>query len=152
MSRGKAALEGGVAVSGSLAPLWRVRATVSALAIPPLLTVISFARVARWLTGTALQPSRIPDKVDHELLADWVSRILYRLPRPWRYTCLKRATVLYHLLRQAGLPIELVIGVKHDDEGAVTAHAWLARDGEAYLENDRSDPSRFKEIARFPEH
>ena len=91
------------------------------------------------------------ENLDDSALAEWVSRVLYRLPPPWRHTCLKRASVLYHLLRKAGRPVELVIGVKHDAEGAVTAHAWLVRDGEPYLENDPEHPSRFEEIARFPE-
>jgi hypothetical protein len=41
--------------------------------------------------------------------------------------------------------------VRHDSDGAVTAHAWLLKDGVPYLENDPAHPSRFKEIARFPE-
>lgn len=60
--------------------------------------------------------------------------------------------MLYHLLRRGGHRVELVIGVKHDEEGAVTAHAWLLREGVPFLENDPSHPSRFREIARFPDH
>ncbi len=147
----QAAANGGIAVSASLPPYWRLRATVSAIAIPPLLSLVSFARVARWLTGNSVPSTTAQKKVDDEALAEWVSRILYRLPQPWRHTCLKRTAVLYHLLRRAGRPVELSIGVKHDDEGAVTAHAWLVRDGAPYLENDPEHPDRFKIIARFPE-
>lgn len=107
--------------------------------------------MARWLTCKRPCLSPANAEVDDLELAGLVSRVLWRLPRPWRHTCLRRAVVLYYLLRKAGRPVELVIGVKHDPEGAVSAHAWLVRDGKPYLENDLEHPSRFNEIARFPE-
>jgi len=124
---------------------------MSALVIPPLISMSSFARVARWLTGDPTNSAFDCGKLDDHALADWVNRILYRLGGPWRHTCLKRAVMLSYLFRKAGRHVELVIGVKHDDYGAVTAHAWLVRDGDPYLENDPGHPRRFKEIARFPE-
>lgn len=112
---------------------------------------MSFSRLARWLTGNSALSQSGSTNVDDAALAEWVSRVLYRLPRPWNHTCLKRATVLYYLLRRANRPVELLIGVKHDEKGAVTAHAWLVREGTPYLENDPTHPDRFNVIARFPE-
>jgi len=127
---------------------WRLRATASALTLPPLLELVSLSRLARrWeQLGSTAQ-----EALDDDHLAEWVSRVLWRLPWPWRHTCLRRGVVLFHLLRRAGRPVELHIGVQRDDESAVGAHAWLVLDGQPYLERDPEHPRRFTEIARFPE-
>ncbi len=75
----------------------------------------------------------------------------WRLPWIWRSTCLKRASVLYALLRHAGNDIGMRIGVRRGDDGAFLAHAWLVRDGEPYLEPATGDPSTYRTIAEFPE-
>jgi hypothetical protein len=80
-----------------------------------------------------------------------VGQVLRRLPPPWRYTCLRRSVVLYHLLRRAGRRVSLHIGVRKDANGALAAHAWLVRDGVPYLEPDPAHSTAYAEIARFPE-
>ena len=85
---------------------------------------------------------RIPGRArsrepDDSALSAYVGRILRRLPPPWRYTCLRRSVVLYHLLRRAGRDVSLSIGVRKSGAGALQAHAWLVRDGAPYLEPDR---------------
>lgn len=116
----------------------------------PLLEVMSFARIERallWL-GRALPAPR----VDGLSAARWVDRLLGRLPGPWRFTCLRRGTVLFHLLRSAGRPIELCIGVRREADGSLHAHAWLLDDGVLALEPERSSERvpLYTEIARFP--
>jgi hypothetical protein len=88
-----------------------------------------------------------------DALARWVDALLRRWPPPWRYTCLKRAAVLYHLLRRAGRPVELRIGVRRagGTGGALAAHAWLVRDGVPYLEPQSGQPSLHAVIVRLPE-
>jgi transglutaminase superfamily protein len=132
---------------------WRVRAAASAAVIPPLVSCVSFSRLATWL---GRDPARRPgggltDPVDDAALARWVDRVLRALPGPWRYTCLRRAAVLYYLLRRAGRPVELWLGVRRDDAGALGAHAWLVSEGQPYLEPEPHQPARHKVIARFPE-
>ena len=86
------------------------------------------------------------------LAAQYVDRLLLPLPGPWRWTCLRRAAVIYHLLRSAGRNAELCIGVRREHDGSLHAHAWLLRDGALYLEPGRL-PERvadFTVIARFP--
>src|SRR2546430_2589913 len=78
-------------------------------------------------------------------------RSLYALRGPWHHTCLRRATVLYGLLRRAGRPVALVIGVRRDAAGRVAAHAWLERDAAPYLEADPTIPARHTVLARFPD-
>ena len=47
-----------------------------------------------------------------------------------RRRCLMRSLVLYRLLRQAGCPSDLVVGVRPDPKKGILAHAWLERDGQ----------------------
>lgn len=128
---------------------WRVRAVIAALLIPPALELFAFSRLARLLSFT---PSPSPAPFDDQALARWVDRILYRLPWPWRRTCLRRALVLYPLLRRAGRPVALRIGVRRDEpEVKVTAHAWLTLAGAPYLEPDPEHARRYTPIALFPD-
>jgi len=117
--------------------------------VPPLLYVVSFSRLAAWLGGNAAGPP-VQD-LDDASLAQWVDRLLRNLPNPWRRTCLKRAAVLYHLLRRAGRPVELWIGVHKAGPTPLAAHAWLVRAGEPYLESHPEHPHSHTVIARFPE-
>lgn len=126
-----------------------MRAVVAAALIPPVLELWSFSRLARVLS---LTPSPTRAAFDDQALARWIDRILYRLPWPWRRTCLRRALVLYPLLRSAGRPVGLVIGVRRDEPSAkVTAHAWLTLAGSAYLEADPEHARRYTPISQFPE-
>jgi len=129
--------------------MWRLRAVTTVVVVPPLLYVVSFSRLAGWLGGrTARRP--VPD-LDDASLARWVDRLLRNLPNPWRRTCLKRAAVLYHLLRRAGRPVELYIGVHKTGAAPLAAHAWLVRAGAPYLEPHAEHPESHTVIARFPE-
>ncbi len=129
---------------------WRVRAAATAFVVLPLLEWISFARLERALdTIGRVLPSQ---RVDPLTASRWVDRLLGRLPDPWRFTCLRRATVLYHLLRSAGAPLELCIGVRRETDGSLHAHAWLLDNGVLTLEPPRiaERVAMFTEIARFP--
>ena len=139
-------------MSSALSLGWRVRATAAVVVVAPLVALRSFAQLARWLgAGRRGGPPARAAKVDDALLARWVERVLYALPGPWHHTCLRRATVLYGLLRRAGRPVELVIGVRRDAAGGVAAHAWLERDAAPYLEADPAIPARHTVLARFPD-
>jgi hypothetical protein len=127
---------------------WRARAAAAVALVPPLVYFVSFARLTKWLGG--ISPGR-PDAFDDRSLARWVDRLLRHLPGPWHRTCLKRAAVLYHLLRRAGRPVELWIGVHKAGAEPLRAHAWLVRAGEPYLESQPEHALRHTVIARFPE-
>jgi hypothetical protein len=118
------------------------------LLVPPLVYFISFSRLAAWLGGD--RPGTTDPSLDDATLARWVDRLLRHLPGPWQRTCLKRAAVLYYLLRRAGRPVELVIGVQRENS-ALGAHAWLVRAGEPYLESRPEHARSHTVIARFPE-
>lgn len=127
---------------------WRLRATAAVMIVPPLLYLISFARLAAWLGGR--ETGRSDDGLDDAMLARWVDRLLRHLPGPWHRTCLKRAAVLFHVLRRAGRPVELWIGVHKTGPTPLGAHAWLVREGEPYLESRPEHALRHTVIARFP--
>jgi hypothetical protein len=128
---------------------WRLRAIAATTVIPPLLAVMSFERLERLLATTRTTAWRgVPRDED---AAWWVDRALGRLPAPWKLTCLRRAAVLYYLLRRAGRMVELCIGVRRDEKGELLAHAWLVLDGRMYLEPSQPDGGRsYTVIARFP--
>ena len=51
--------------------------------------------------------------------------------------CLTRGITLYYFLRRAGVPVTLSFGIGTTD-GETTAHCWLTKDGEPFLE--KADP------------
>jgi hypothetical protein len=127
---------------------WKARTALAALALPPLLSVLSFARLARWIGQRAPARSPAPPEAD---LAEWTDRLLRSWPPPWRYTCLKRGVVLYYLLRKAGRPATLRIGVRRDSAGTFVAHAWLTREEALLFEPPSSRPEEYRILASFPE-
>jgi hypothetical protein len=128
---------------------WRLRALGACAVLPPLLSLVSFARLAARAAGDARRGTA--GAPDDEILADYVAKRLRRLPQPWRYTCLRRSLVLFYLMRRGGRSVELHIGVRRNDAGALQAHAWLVKDGAPYLEPNREEHRSFRVIARFPE-
>jgi len=129
----------------------RLRASVEAVVIPPLLAVASFERVAAALQKGWPRAPLGPGDTQDVVLADFVDSALQRLPGLWRHTCLKRAAVLFHLLRGAGRDVQLRIGVRRGPDGAMEAHAWLVRGGEFYLEPNPDVAASYSVLARFPE-
>ena len=116
--------------------------------LPPLLSLVSLARIASAAGRRSRRvPSPAPEDAD---LSEFVGRVLQRLPPPWRYTCLRRSVVLYHLLSRAGRPVVLRIGVRKGAGGPLEAHAWLVKDGAPYLEGDPAHSASYTEIASFP--
>ena len=110
-----------------------------------------------WLTRPLKGETTVA--LNDKALARWVSRILHRLPEPWHLSCLNRSVVLYRLLRAAGRPVELCIGVTRTAGGVthvggdgpqITAHAWLELDGAPYLESDAHFVTSLPVVARFP--
>jgi Transglutaminase-like superfamily len=145
------ALEVGGALSAEIPVGWRLRAIVAAALIPPMLELLPLSRLERVLAFTArAQMANVPDDL---VAAQWVDDTLAGLPRPWTRTCLRRAVVLYHLMRAAGRAVDLCIGVRRDERGEMLAHAWLLRDGALYLEPDSTSGlvAGYSLIARFPQ-
>ena len=128
-----------------------MRALAATAIVPLLLEFVSFARMERLLALAAR--AQAPGAPDDAIAARWVDQQLGGLPSPWALTCLRRAAVLYYLLRAAGRPVELCIGVRRDEHGELLAHAWLLRDGAIYLEPATTSPlvAAYNVIAQFPQ-
>ena len=138
----------------ALALHWRLRVIGLVLVVPPLVHVAPLPRITAVL-GRRPRRGRAAEAggaaaTPVAMLVREVDFWLGRLPWPWRGTCLKRATILYGLLRRAGADVALHVGVKRTREGAFTAHAWLVRDGAPYLEPVADTPESFRVIATFP--
>ena len=133
---------------GSPPLAWRLRAALGIAVIPPLVSLVSFSRLGARLDRPG-DGGTDPASFDDEVMAAWVDDVMRRLPGPWRHTCLKRSAVLFYLLRRAGRAVELCIGVRRDSDGKLAAHAWLTRDGNAYLEHT-SESMLHRVIARLP--
>ena len=131
----------------SLSWQWRLLVCGLVCTVPPLLHVVSIDRLASMVRSGRAVPTHPTDTV----LADAVDWWLNRLPWPWRTTCLKRAAIMYALLRRTGVDVELRVGVKRQPDRSFAAHAWLMRDGLAYLEHPASTYKSFQVIAAFPE-
>lgn len=149
MHRIEAAARGG-ALKRAISIGWRVHAVVALALIPPLVEIASFTHVERWLVR--IGRDRIASAPEDEIAAEWVDRMLRPLPPPWRHTCLRRAAVIYYLLRANGRSVDLCIGVRRDATGVLLAHAWLMRDGVVYLEPKAAieNVPEYTMIARFP--
>lgn len=75
----------------------------------------------------------------------------------WKRTCLKRSLVLYHFLRDVGMPVHICFGVripattgKQATHGRLEGHAWLLHEGSIFLENDPDMTLTYRETYRFP--
>jgi hypothetical protein len=123
---------------------WSLRVAGACLVIPPALRLLPLDRLVERL-GRQRSPRR-PDAVQQQAIMERVDALLGRLPPPWRKTCLTRSVVLYHLLRRSGVPVELCIGVRRDDQ-EFAAHAWLEREGRPYME--LGEVTGYEELARF---
>jgi len=132
-----------------LTPRWRICATLAVLVLPPLVHLLSLDRIVGWIERSTRRRSADPT-VDDAALAEWVDRVLARLPPPWKRTCLKRAIVLHYMIRRAGRSAELRIGVRRDEHSALAAHAWLVRNDEPYLEEGADHLAAYQVLAAFP--
>jgi hypothetical protein len=130
-----------------LALPWRLRVFGLVMTVPPLLHLMPVDRLVKRLGARHRNYSDPPVQT----LADEVDAWLTRLPWPWRTTCLKRASILYALLRRSGDDVQLHIGVKREADRTFAAHAWLMREGRPYLEPAASEFATFTVITAFPE-
>lgn len=116
--------------------VWRMRVMAAMVVLPPFLRVVPLDNLVTHL-GRRATVKRPSAEQQAEIVA-MVERWLGRLPPPWRLSCLTRSVVLYHLFRRAGIPVDLVVGVRRSGD-EMQAHAWLAANGAPYLEREPVD-------------
>ena len=71
-----------------------------------------------------------PDAVAANVSPERAGRLVEAASRmyPFGPTCLKKALVLYALLRRRGLKVQLLLGTAKEN-GELKAHAWVEHDG-----------------------
>jgi hypothetical protein len=127
---------GSSALASRKSPLLAVRAAALTIATTTLFR-LPLPTVERFLTPRPRRQGSPPDAAN----ALWAAEVGLRAVRwPVRPSCLHRGAVRYHLLRRAGIDVQLVFGVGQVDS-APAAHCWLRIDGEPYLEP--TDPRAF---------
>lgn len=68
-----------------------------------------------------------------QIVADVVWSVVAVSRRVPRASCLTQALVAERMLADAGIAVELRVGVARDVEGAFEAHAWLEHEGRIVL-------------------
>ncbi len=129
----------------------RIWAFVSVL--PALLAVCSVTRLLRVCDLGAPRPSEDPS-----LIVACVGSVFARHPRTSRSLCLKRSLTLYRFLGGPASGLHVCFGVRYAAEGPppgqrwrhLEGHAWLLRNGAAYLETGDPDLRRFRVIFLHP--
>lgn len=116
---------------------------VGALAVArALIALVGFGRLDAFV-GVA-RPGARPDAAFARKLRRAVDRAARTIPGT---TCLPQAVAATRMLRLAGLPGELTIGVSRDGAARLEAHAW-ARSGDVIVTGN-PDVSRFTVLATF---
>jgi len=101
--------------------------------VRPILAALGFRRTQRVLSRRpaardAASAATVPDPAAAEQIARAVDRAAGFLPGFLRPSCLPRSLTLWWLLRRAGQPAELRIGVRRAAD-RLEAHAWVEREG-----------------------
>ena len=75
----------------------------------------------------ATQPAARPQPAHTSDIAETIAFVIPRVAArvPWRADCLIQAIAAQHWLAQKGLAGRIVVGVDHEGEGQLLAHAWL---------------------------
>ena len=94
------------------------------------LSISSFRVVCDWVLRPAETPEPLTDRVEFE-------RAIYLFNCASRFvpatTCLVRSTAGRRFFPRLGFVCRLCIGTRHDEHDGFEAHAWLERNGEAFV-------------------
>ncbi|MBC2711366.1 MAG: lasso peptide biosynthesis B2 protein [Desulfosarcina sp.] len=123
-----------------------------------MLKLLSFSRMLVLLTPkrpTSIQAtdrraliSKVPKYTDFILGRNWW---IYRM------NCLKRALVIFRVLRLYGIDVQICMGVRKDHlspavdpDTHLQGHAWLMVDDKLFLEDSRSMTTTYTPVFSFP--
>jgi Transglutaminase-like superfamily len=111
------------------ADIWlAVRMTGWALVLPLLTRLVSFPRLARWLSRAAQRRTRPHDP---ERIAR-LGRAIYGRRTPLRDNCLGRSLLTYRFLAEADADVRLVVAVRQGIHG----HVWVTLGDRPLLEDE----------------
>jgi hypothetical protein len=134
----------------------RIFSWISLIAL--MLKRLSFSRMLDLLTSERTKTVR---KAHRGELIGKVSRYTdFILGRNWwiyRMNCLKRALVIFRILRLHGIDVQICMGVRKngvspaaDPDTSLIGHAWLMVDGKPFLEDSRSMAMTYTPVFTFP--
>jgi hypothetical protein len=144
----------------STADLWLLlRIATLATVLPLVLRSLPMQRVLKIMTtGACCSSYGGTHAISAAIkIARYVDFILNR--RFWVYqpNCLKRALLIYHFLRRAGIDVHIYLGVKlqkpgtlPNDDPTMTGHAWLVLQGKPLLERRPERLIDYNVTYRFP--
>jgi len=73
---------------------------------------------------------------EQDELASAIDALLAINVLAFKPVCWKRAAVLHRYLGQRGVNTTIVFGVRKDDQGTISGHAWLESDSAPILESE----------------
>ena len=127
--------------------LLRMAAWVVILSL--LIRVMPLPRIMRLMTPRTSRPRR--PSSDAPLVQTELARLLDLLLNRnfWVFTptCWKRAPVLHRFLALHGIETRILFGVRREDTGTLSGHAWLEAGGEPLLE---TTPPEYTVTFSFP--
>lgn len=132
--------------------------TITGLAtmLPLLVRVLPLPRTLALLTpgGTRVMP---PDITAYGARAAALTDAVLRRNLLWyRRNCLKRALILFAILRRRGVPVELRMGVRPtrgtgiNEPDTLEGHAWLELDNQPFLEPKPRVICSYRVTYRYP--
>ena len=116
---------------------WIVLVSIVARLVP-LSTMFRLAETQRrWAPSARLPAEEIARRIDRVLHAGLVTD----------GSCWKRAAVLRRYLLLNGIETDVVFGVRRQNGNELAGHAWLEREGVAFLERE---PPQYTVTFRYP--
>lgn len=125
-----------------------IEATVLLTIAKTAVTFLPFRWIAPHL-GQSMAETPLSDHSGHNRIEDRISWAIQTMSRylPWECKCLVQAVCGKLMLRRRRLISTLYLGVAKDENGSLSAHAWL-RCGHRILTGD-SGAEQFKIISSF---
>ena len=109
-----------------------------------LLKFLSLSRALQIISTPVRKNSVQPNE---EELATAVDTLLRADVFMFRPSCWKRAAILHRYLALAGIDSRINFGMRKDNDGGMSGHAWLERSGQAFLE---TSPPEYTVTYSFP--
>jgi hypothetical protein len=126
-----------------------IEAAWTLLEVRVLLAIVPYKQWKHRLQPTASREKYEPSN-SRQIVSDvvWaVDRISQRVPK--QLMCLARALAVCQMLERRGIFGNLEIGVKRDDRGGFSAHAWVELDG-AVIIGSLSDLGSYSKLDSWP--
>ena len=126
--------------------------------LPAMLRLLSIPMLMRMLTPRPTISFRNPvtDEV-RDKIVKYTDYIQGRNFWMFKSTCLRRSLVLYHVLRKAGIDVQICFGVRYKGESLgeesprdLEGHAWLLYKGEIFLERNVAMAKTYAVTYQFP--